>query len=151
MDPINLPGPTMQDGCCFPCTNKKWDWIGAVTPYAENLPSPYNSVIKLVQGGDLLSPMTSGLANAALKSLLGSIPAADRMNEEVAKNQLRFAVSTVVTRAKKRDLEVAAQERVDHEKKVKVGAARAAKRAVTGSPQPPRKFTRDNFGRAHVS
>ena len=80
--------------------------------------------------------------------LLGEVR---QMNEELAKNQLRFAVSNVVTRAKKRDLEVAAQERVDHEKKVKVGAARAAKRAVTGSPQPPRKFTRDNFGRAHVS
>ena len=151
MDPINHPGPTMRDGYCFPCTNKQYDWIGAVTPYAENLDSPYNSVIKLAEHGDLLSPATEGLANAALKSLLGSIPSADRMNEELAKNQLRFAVSNVVTRAKKRDLEVAAQERVDHEKKVKVGAARAAKRAVTGSPQPPRKFTRDNFGRAHVS
>ena len=55
------------------------------------------------------------------------------MNEELAKNQLRFAVSNIVTRAKKRDLEVAAKERVDYEKKMKVGAARAAKRAVTGA------------------
>ena len=67
MDPINHPGPTMRDGYCFPCTNKKWDWIGAVTPYAENLDSPYNSVIKLAEHGDLLSPVTEGLATVTLR------------------------------------------------------------------------------------
>ena len=94
------------------------------------------------------APAWSTLTVVSLAELVNFCPA---FGKELAKNQLRFAVSNVVTRAKKRDLEVAAQERVDHEKKVKVGAARAAKRAVTGSPQPPRKFTRDNFGRAHVS
>ena len=81
MDPINSVTFYPRDGVCYVCSDEKWDWIGAVTPYTENLPSPYNSVIKLVQGGDLLSPVTSGLANAALKSLLCSIPAAGLLNQ----------------------------------------------------------------------
>ena len=105
MDPINHPGPTMRDGYCFPCTNKKWDWMGAVTPEISVQISVRNSVFEHAQHVDILAAgdKQSDIVNHVIQ--LQADGSRSLMNQTLTRHGLRFAVSKVVKRGKKRALE----------------------------------------------
>ena len=158
MDPspraVGLSTPAISPGKCLPCKSKKLDWIRTAVPHPETFASPLNSVAKLAEHAEMLSPCTEELANEALWSLLMPIPLKCLMDQADAKRCLRVAVSTVVTRAKKRAMEeaeaVKQREAAEERKKAKIGAARAAQRAAIFNRPLAKNRVVDKLGRSHV-
>ena len=106
--------------------------------------------MKLCQHAAEIAPTSECLANESLKALLMPFPFKGKMDSDDAKGCLEHVVDKVTTRAAKRKTEAAAAAAADEAAKVRIGEARAAKRAAIASRPVKTVRTVDKFGRAHV-
>ena len=111
-------------------------WVRQRLAHQETLVSPLSSAGMLVQHADFLSPGTEAVANEALKKLLAFPSAARNMRQDDAERCLRYSVKTVQERAKKRDLEQAAEEEAEEAQRMCRGQRVRARRERISTRQP---------------
>ena len=131
----------------------KLSWVSGAIAYHDKSFTPLHTYLKLCQHAAEITPTSECLANESLKALLMPFPFKGKMDSDDAKGCLEHVVDKVTTRAAKRKTEAAAAAAADdaaRAAKVRIGEARAAKRAAIASRPVKTVRTVDKFGRAHV-
>ena len=133
---------------------EKLSWVSGAIAYHDKSFTPLHTYLKLCQHAAEITPTSERLANESLKALLMPFPFKGKMDSDDAKGCLEHVVDKVTTRAAKRKTEAAAAAAAamtpPGPAKVRIGEARAAKRAAIASRPVKTVRTVDKFGRAHV-